>query len=180
MNSREIIGFLHDRYYLENGTPEQMVSSLWRRFQKSFEVAMGDGSEIETLKGDALGFVHRMTMVGKLVTWATIISYFGILDSRRELIGLLTKGVSLAHKMGVPFSYDCFRQICTFHLLIRHNKSLLGGGILIIGDGFGFLSAFIKEMLPQAKLTLIDLGRTLLFQAHHCAKVHPNMVHCLP
>jgi len=116
-----------------------------------------------------------------LFSWATIISYLGALNKRRELIGLLREGVSLAGKMGVPFSYDCFRQICTFGLLIRHYQSRGGGvRILIIGDGFGFLSAFIMEIFAQAKITLIDLGKTLLFQVHHCAKAHPHRVHCLP
>ena len=62
----------------------------------------------------------------------------------------------------------------------RYFKSRGVERILIIGDGFGFLSAFIKEMLPQAKITLIDLGKTLLFEVHHCSKAHPHLVHCLP
>ena len=117
MNSKEIIGFLQDRYYFENSTPEQMVSSHWRKLQKSFEVTV-DGGKIESLKGLGFGYPHKMSMAGKLLSWVTIISYLGTLNKRRELIGLLRKGVSLAGKMGVPFSYDCFRQICTFGLLI--------------------------------------------------------------
>jgi len=179
MNNREIIGFLQDRYYFEKSTPEEMVSSHWRKFQKSFEVVVG-GGEIQALKGSGFGYAHKMSMLGKLFSWATIISYLGILNRRRQLIGLLTKGVTLAGKMGVSFSYDCFRQICTFELLrAQYLNPTWGGRILVIGDGFGFLSAFIKKMLPQAKITLIDLGKTLLFQVHHCAKAHPHTVHCL-
>jgi len=179
MNSREIIGFLQDRYYFENSSPEHMVSSHWRRLHKSFEVTF-DGGEIVALRGSGFGYAHKMTMAGKLFSWATIISYFGALNRRRELIDLLKKGVSLADRMGVPFSYNCFRQICTFGLLSRKFNFCGGERILIIGDGFGFLSAFIKEMLPEAKITLIDLGKTLLFQVYYCSRAHPKAGHLLP
>ena len=178
MSNREIIGFLQDRYYLENSSPEHMVSSHWRRLQKSFEITV-DGGEIVTLRGSGFGYTHKMTIVGKLFSWATIISYFGSLNKRIEFIGVLKEGVSLANKMGIPFSYNCFRQICTFVLLNRYYSSP-GGRILIIGDGFGFLSAFIKKMLPKAKITLLDLGKTLLFQVHFCGKAHPHAGHQLP
>jgi len=179
MNSREIIGFLQDRYYFQDSSPEHMVSSHWRWLQKSFEVTL-DRGEIVTLKGSGFGYAHKMTMVGKLFSWATIISYFRTLNKRKELIGLLREGVSLANKMGIPFSYNCFRQICTFALLSRNFHFRGGERILIIGDGFGFLSGFIKEMLPQSKITLLDLGKTLLFQVHFCARAHPEAGHHLP
>ena len=179
MNNKGIISFLKDRYYLENSSPEHLVSSHWRRLHKSFKVTFGEG-EVVDLRGSGFGYAHEMTIAGRLFSWATIISYFGALNGRRELIGFLRKGVSLADKMGVPFSYNCFRQICTFALLSRNFHFRGGERILIIGDGFGFLSAFIKQMLPQAKITLLDLGKTLLFQVHYCARVHPEAGHHLP
>lgn len=117
MNSREIIGFLQERYYSENNTPEHMVSSFWKRCQKTFEVAF-DGAEIKALKGSGFGLPPKESILEKFSSWSTIISYLGILNNRREVISLLKYGASLAGKMGEPFSYDCFRQICTFGLLI--------------------------------------------------------------
>ena len=40
VNNRKMIRFLQANYYFENSTPEQMVSSHWRRFQKIFEVTI--------------------------------------------------------------------------------------------------------------------------------------------
>jgi len=51
--------------------------------------------------------------------------------------------------------------------------------VINIGDGDGFLSALIKEAFPRASICLVDLGKTLLFQAHYCIRLHPNASHVL-
>jgi hypothetical protein len=51
--------------------------------------------------------------------------------------------------------------------------------ILIIGDGYGFLASLFKEIYPNAKLTLVDLGKTLLFQAYYCQLAHSICRHDL-
>ena len=51
---------------------------------------------------------------------------------------------------------------------------------MMIGDGYGFLSALIKAIFPKASIVLVDLGKTLLFQSYYCQKVYPGCTHLLP
>jgi hypothetical protein len=86
---------------------------------------------------------------------------------------------SLARRIGLAFSYDCFRQVCSLDLIMsqRPNKERLS--IINIGDGYGFLSALIKDLFPNSLICLVDIGKTLLFQAYYCQKAHPECSHRL-
>ena len=41
------------------------------------------------------------------------------------------------------------------------------------------MASLIKEVHPHAKIYLVDLGKTLLFQCHYCFKAHPKSNHHL-
>lgn len=51
--------------------------------------------------------------------------------------------------------------------------------ILVIGDGHGILSALLHNRFPSARILLVDLGATLLFQAVYLAKAFPLATHVL-
>ena len=78
-------------------------------------------------------------------------------------------------QMGLLFSQDAFRQVCTVNLLARYLHSTeLPKRILVIGDGHGILSALLHARYPEAKICLIDLGAVLFFQAFHLRKAFPQ------
>ncbi|MFA5844045.1 MAG: hypothetical protein WC971_04350 [Coriobacteriia bacterium] len=82
--------------------------------------------------------------------------------------------------MGLIFSYDIFRQVCAFSLIRSRAPWPSGPTIaLSIGDGYGFLSALIKEVWSDTTVCLVDLGKTLLFQAHHLGRAFPGAAHVL-
>jgi len=66
--------------------------------------------------------------------------------------------------------------------LIRRNLSNAGidnQGLtfLMIGDGYGVLSSLVKAIFPESTLVMVDIGKTLLFQAYYCQMAHPAGVH---
>jgi hypothetical protein len=63
------------------------------------------------------------------------------------------------------FSYDVFRQCCIASLLESHIAETESPSILLIGDGYGILSAILKMRFPRAQLFLVDILPALLFQA---------------
>jgi hypothetical protein len=86
--------------------------------------------------------------------------------------------------MGLHFSQDAFRQVCTAALLTRQlERSPLTGGapntIVAIGDGHGILAALLHSAFPAAQIWLIDLGPTLLFQASHLGRAFPATTHVI-
>jgi hypothetical protein len=91
-------------------------------------------------------------------------------------------GKGLFARMGLDLTVDVFRQVCSLELITRHMGEEWESRmptILVIGDGYGVLSALFKAVFPESTLILVDLGRTLLFQAFHCQLAYPKMVHKL-
>jgi len=80
----------------------------------------------------------------------------------------------VVQRMGLVFSQDAFRQVCTLNLLVRQIQTTSPDRILIIGDGHGILSALLHTRYPDARIFLVDLDSVLFFQAYHLHKAFPN------
>jgi len=167
--------YLYQRYFLDADTPEYYVSSHWKKMQETISVVMEEDNTAR-LSGEGFSYHPHLSYPSKMMSWLTILSYLLQLDDAKKLSRFIRKGLWLSKRIKASFTYDCFRQICTFSLLSRHTS---GGNIVIIGDGFGYLSAFIKMMWPQSKIYLIDMGKLLFFQAYHCREAFPNYSHQL-
>jgi hypothetical protein len=174
---RSIVLEIYRRYYLSNNTPENLVSSHWKIFHKMINPPASFDGEVEALLGVGFGDIQNKSRIQQLFDWMTIASYLLWLKNRLELIKLLRIAIPLAHRMGFRFSYDCFRQVCSLYLIMTKIKKKKGVKIINIGDGYGFLSALIKEVLPDSLICMVDLGKTLLFQAYYCEKAHPGCPH---
>lgn len=87
----------------------------------------------------------------------------------------------IVRRMGLQFSQDAFRQVCTVNLLARHLAAAGESpeGILVIGDGHGILSALLHDRFPKARIYLVDLGPVLLFQAVNLQKAFPEALQFL-
>lgn len=172
-----ILTSLYNHYYLSDQTPSHLVSSHWREIHQSTNVEVSNGriENLNLLLGDhqSLRFHH------KILNWMTIWSYLIRLGNRNAAIRVMNKAIPLAKRMGLTFTYDCFRQACTVTLLTRHipmNKKMR---VINIGDGYGFLSSLIKEVFPHTQLCLVDLGKTLFFQSYYCQKAFARKKHFL-
>jgi len=78
--------------------------------------------------------------------------------------------------MGLFFSTDAFRHVCTMCLL-KTKLNSPPSAVALIGDGPGIMGALIHETWPSARLILIDLGATLAVQAQNLEKAYPKDVH---
>ncbi len=174
----DIPSILYDDYYRDDQTPSELISSHWKDFYKKVEVESG-GGQIVSLKGFGFGDLQYNSILTRVFSWFTILSYFFILPNRFGVLRFLKVAMNLARGMELTFSYDCFRQLCAG--LLIHQKALGKKKLRIIniGDGYGFLSMLLKEFFPDAQIYFIDLGKTLLFQAHYGLKVYPAQKHYL-
>jgi len=174
-----IVTELYNKYYLENNTPESIISSHWKFWQEKIQIEFKDG-RIESLAGFGFGDLENKSLLSQALSWLTISSYLFRFPNRKNLLRLIRIAIPLAKKMGFAFSYDAFRQVCALNLILMHNgKTKKRLNILNIGDGYGFLSALIKIVFKDSLICLVDLGKVLLFQAHYCEKAHPDCSHRL-
>jgi len=181
MGTTEIVNELYDRYYIHDSTPEDVISSHWKHYQSQVKVRISEGN-IESLVGSAFGDLEQRAITNRMLSWLTIGSYWLRLPRKKEILQLIKSSIDLTKRMGLPFTYDCFRQVCS---LVRVNQYITeknldaNPNVIIIGDGYGFLASLIKEIYPGSTILLVDLGRILLFQAYYCGKAHPHRSHFL-
>lgn len=164
----EIIVKLIDKYFDTPDTSGQ-TSSHWKHFHAKTNYRTIEGT-IE-LEGAGFGYTPKVgyifrffDLLGQLLTilWC---------NNRLKIIKNLPKGISIAKRMGHPFTKDCLRALYTYINFIQDRNY---SSITIIGDGWGFLSGIIHSYDPHTHLTLIDLGKTMTFQYATLSKAFPN------
>jgi SAM-dependent methyltransferase len=170
--AQDLLQRLYAGYY-ERDAASPLVSSHWKPHCDQFTVDF----ERMRVSGDGFGLPTGLRPARVLLEWLCIASYFTWLPNRRRMLSLLSSGLRVSRRMDVPFVWGSFRQLCALELMTRYAKD--PSTILVIGDGYGFLSAMLKELYPKARIVLIDLGKTLLFQVFHVTKAFPGAGHAL-
>jgi len=172
--------WLFDRYYGTERSSGPETSSHWTACSKQVEVRLDANGCPVPVRGHGFGELRFPRPWQAALDWVTIGAYLARLPDRARMIPLLRPGPRLARRMGLAFTYDAFRQVCTLALIAGHlSETQHRGGlrVLLIGDGYGFLGALVKEVYPQAAVVFVDLGQVLLFQAHYVQRAHPGCRH---
>lgn len=173
-----IVSRLYEKYYVLEETPNNVVSSHWKHYHEMAQVKFS-GGEITIASGVGFGDVAHKSLISRIFDWLTIASYLCFLKERRDILRLMKIARPLANKMGISFSYDCFRQVCSLNLIMKRLNwlSVQRLCVICIGDGYGFLSGLLKEYFPNSLICLVDLGKTLLFQSYYLGRVFPHHEH---
>jgi len=177
-DTERIVAELYSRFYESEPVASQMLSSHWGKYSREFVVS-SKGGKVRPLTGSGFGNCYRHFNFQTFLDWITIQSYLRRDSERKSILLLMKKALDLSRRMGFKFSYDFFRQVCALNLIMKHVDKSGKLRILNIGDGYGFLSVLIKEIFPGSSICLVDIGRTLLFQAYYCGISHPGCRHSL-
>jgi len=188
--NRDLLHLLADKYFRNalNREEESVVSSHWRLYGGLFDIDMDSAGNLLEVVGAGIGTMKWPKgwkgAFQRLLDYLCIFLHIIRLPDRRFLLQLRREGTGLCRKMGLHFTFDAFRQICTLAIIERNlgRGGVIKGGlnILMIGDGYGFLSALFKLRFPHSTVVLIDLGKTLLLQSYNCQMAFPQSVHMLP
>ena len=175
---------LAQKYYwddLPTGSTKYM-SSYWMEHTKYSTVRFDvDGNPI-SLVGAHFGGCKWNGLRSRALDQLCVLTHLAILPQKRELIRLRTKAAKICKSMDLDPTIDVFRQICSLEVLKRNIPLEIGGkrlNVMIIGDGFGILGALFKAEFPNSSITMVDIGRTLTFQAYHLQLAYPKAVHQL-
>jgi hypothetical protein len=164
---------LYKEYYTDgNVILDNAASSHWQHFSKNISAnSLGDNFQ---LSGYGFGESERSSLLVRISSWISIFLHLRRLP-RHGISKHLKSAKEIVKKMGLYFSLDAFRQVCTLSLLGSHiGSSNSPNRILIIGDGHGILSALLHVQYPKAQIFLVDLGAVLLFQSHYLNAVFPS------
>jgi hypothetical protein len=181
--NQKILKQLHEAYYLNNIAPKDAyMSSYWEDLSGGYKIKTAPNGDIVSLSGSGVVGMDLKNPVSILLNFLSYFIYLIILPDRFGIMRPFRKSFKVSKRMGLAFSFNCFRQVCSLALITRHMGNAAKNknpAFVIIGDGYGFLSSLIKETFPGARLILIDIGKTLIFQAFYCQKAHPDIPHAL-
>lgn len=74
----------------------------------------------------------------------------------------LPRAVQVSRTMGLSFTQDSVRQLCTLALLRPYLERL--PRVLLIGDGFGVLGGLVQDYCPSATVHMVDIEPALTEQ----------------
>ena len=176
-----LITHLYERYYLRDITPDNLLSSHWKQFGANIEVCIDADGNLRSFKSYGFGDLNATDILSRIPAYFCNASYFPRVPHKKDLVYLIKQAIPNLKMINSYLSYDCFRQICSLcairnHLSVKERDSF---NILMIGDGFGFLSSLLKSLYPSCRIILIDIGKVLLFQAVNLQIIHPRYCHSL-
>jgi len=181
LKAPSIIKDLYSRYYLSADSQGNAVSSHWKEFGSKIKVRMDADGNLLSFVGYGFGDQSPTIVFNRIFKYICNLSYFVRMSNKKDVFDLAKTAIPLVKKSGMYLSYDCFRQICSlsrirqYFKFDKHDKF----DILVIGDGYGFLSGLLKELYLCARITLVDIGKVLFFQAVNLQLMHPDKRHIL-
>jgi len=177
---------LNQQYYAKAGgdalSSSTHLSSHWRAYTQGSQVEIDNEGCLVNLRGEGFGSYRDERWLKRLADYICCTIHFLQGEYKREVICLTKFALSLIKKIPFGnhyFSYDLFRQICAFAVVMQyfHPHGRKRFTILVIGDGYGFLAALVKSVYPDALVVLVDIGRTLLFQCFYLQVMYPKHIH---
>ena len=161
------------------------TSSHWVEMHKHTVAAVEDqpaGTQELRLRGFGFGNLRCHPLqwpLEQLTIWLNLLRAQGRDDVVRGMNLLRNLFRKQPRDMRLQLTYDVVRQVLvwtTINKFLPKKKSLTW---CVIGDGYGVFSALIKAIYPEAKLYLIDLPKTLIFQTVYLQLMHPDASHSL-
>ena len=176
--SESIIFNLYKKYYVNDQTPAELVTSYWRYYHGKAQMEVNE-RDLYTIHVEGFGDLQNASLAYMTGSWLTIVLYLAMFPNRWELIKTIKVAQYLTKSMGLSFTYDCFRQMCSLALVRSKLKNQGKLTMMSIGDGYGFLSGLYKKFYPNSSIVLVDLGKSLFFQARELKEAFPNLRHYL-
>jgi hypothetical protein len=175
----DLVYSLYRKYYGSFKEFSGLVSSHWESFIPRIKVDIDDEGNIRQFLGYGFGDLQQNRLFNRLPNYICNFSYFLTLANKRDLIYLCRLAIKNSKLMGSYLSYDSFRQVVAFSQIREYFKLDEGAvfDVLVIGDGYGFLSALIKMVYPKCRIVLADIGDVLLFQSINLQKIFPGYSH---
>lgn len=172
--NNDIIKHIHNTYYKEKAPDNKHISSYWKMCSENFDIELDNKGNVTSLLSDSLlGIQDKKDPVAYLHTLEMI--------KRPSTLKLIRPSMKILKAIDQHFSFTVAKQIYTLDIIMKNLSMKMKYSrhlnIMVIGDGYGFLSSLIKETIPDSTIVMVDIGKTLLFQAVSCQKAHPDKSH---
>ncbi|MCZ6894592.1 MAG: hypothetical protein O7H40_11180 [Gammaproteobacteria bacterium] len=164
--------------YLESaiGAEEQSRSAFWQAEMDSFAInAKGE------FKGDALlgnmGGRDRLRSALHQILQTPIRRMGRPFGTFRDCLGIAQR-VALRQKR--LFTLDVLRQALSLALIREHVSPSAADALVVIGDGFGVMTALLRAAFPSNTVVVCNLIKPLLVDLTFARKAEPDLAVALP
>lgn len=183
VHNQNLLRHLFEKYYQGQLAPREMefVSSHWRYESQFLQVRDAGEEGIIPVHGSYWG-CHWNGLRARLLDHLCILSHLVVLSHKIRLLRYRAVAAKVCSEMGLDATFTVFRQVCCVDLIERHLSDELRSKrmhVLMIGDGIGVLSGLFKAVFPRSTVVMVDIGKTLLYQAYYAQKAHPKAIHKL-
>jgi hypothetical protein len=175
----DIVKGIYTKYYAKDAMPNEHISSHWKYYGNNIKVDIDGAGNVRGFHGYGFGGLEGTHLINRGLHYLCDISYFFRLPHKRNVLRLANNSRRVLAVMESYLSYECFRQLYSLDTIQNYFKPGKDEDfyVLMIGDGYGFLSALIKTVFPRAKIALVDIGKVLFFQTVNLQRVFPYLVH---
>ncbi len=144
--------------------PAAHTSSHWQRYGGETLVER-QGSEL-VLRGVGFGSMVTRNPAWHLLHLIERMSYRRVTAPLKAYPSVWAQVRSLARDLSFGCTFDVWKCGVILALLLEHGSAhrLSPKTFVVIGDGYGFLGALIRRLLPGSRLYCVDLPKTLVFQ----------------
>ena len=123
---------------------------------------------------EGLGAFRKATMFARFKNLPSSLALSLMLSKYISRSGTLAAARELCKRMKVNLSFDQAKAVLIYDLLNQYKLFQKDGSICIIGDGYGFMGALVKEINPEAQLIYVNLPKNLMLDALGFSKCFPQ------
>lgn len=183
VSSSPVVRRLYETYYNQTKDRQdgELISSHWEQEHEYLKVRETESGAVDLFTAPFWG-CNWSGLRSRVLDQACSGLHLLAMPNKRRIRQIGRLAAAACDPMGLDPTNTVFRQVCLLEALSRHMPENMGNGsprALIIGDGIGVLSVLFKYLFPRVKVVLVDLGKTLMFQAHHVHRAFPDADHRL-
>ena len=186
MKNNELLEKLLQKYYGDNGKPLQYENpwraSHWEHLKDKFSIEKDENGNVAKMSGYG-GFgnmLYKSHFLKYVFEFLLYCYWFIRLPYKKQIVYFYNKAKLISKQMEIFFVFENFRQVLTLSVIDSYLSKKIKNkpyNFLMIGDGYGFLSALAKKCFPDSRFFLVDLGETLAFQYFYIQKSFPGSKH---
>lgn len=168
---KNILDLLYVNYFLKDAVSD-VTSSHWKWWHDKFIIKKC--GELYFIRGGGFGDFKPSKILNKLYQLPQSILLKSLLKKHNVDSDIIKCGTAVASRQKRIIDFDCIKQIITIDMLVKRNLLRSSKIITVIGDGYGFMTALIKECFPKTKVICVNLGKTLFFDVFYVMKAFPD------
>lgn len=172
MNFSDIEDILYKRYHVAP-SPSKVTSSHWREYGSLISVTRDTGSY--AVRGSGFGFFIPRCSIKAIRFLLRSIFAQALLRKFSVDAEIVSAGKEIARRTGRVMDFDCVKQVLTVDLLSKKGVLSQAKTVVVIGDGYGYMTSLLQLLFPHLRVIAVNLGNVLFFDVFSVHKALPEV-----